>query len=70
MRLLRFVASTLSVRELLWFPLKSAIFLEIYNTYYWKGKYFKFFLWIRNSAVINNVIVNGGIAIGKDYRFV
>ena len=61
---------TLSVRELLWFPFKSAIFLKIYNTHYRKGKYSKSFPWTRNSAVINNITVNKGITTGKDYRLV
>ena len=58
------------VRELLYFLLKSANFSKIYDTHYWGGKYFKSFLWIYNSAVVNNVMVNGGIITGKDYRFI
>ena len=61
------MALILGIQELLWFPLKSAIFPEIYKIYDRKGKYFKSFLWIHNLAVINNVTVDGGIVIGKDY---
>ena len=60
----------LGVRELLWFPPKSANFSKIYDIYYLKGKYSKFFPWICNLVAVDNVTVNGGIVIGKNYRFI
>ena len=65
----RFVVLTLGIRELLWFPPKSANFLKIYDTCYWKGKYSKSFLWIRDSTAVDNVTVDGGIMTGRNYRF-
>ena len=66
----RFVVPTLDIRELLRFPPKSANFPKIYNTHYRIGKHSKSFPWICDSAAVNNVTVNGGIAMGKNYRFV
>ena len=60
----------LSVRELVWFPPKSANFPKIYDIHYWKGKYSKSFPWIYNSAAVDNVTVNGGIVTGRNYRLV
>ena len=64
------MVSILDIRELLWFPLKSANFSKIFDIYYWTGKHFKSFPWIYNSAAVNDVTVDGGIATGKNYRFV
>ena len=66
-RLLRFVAAIYGVRELLWFPLKSANFPKFCNTYYQKSKHSKSFLWTCDSAVINNVTVDRCIIMGKNY---
>ena len=68
MWLLRFVAPTLGIRELLWFPPKLANFPKICDTRYRKGKHSKSFPWICNLAAINNVIVNGGILTGRNCR--
>ena len=38
-----FIIPIYSVRELLWFLLKSANFLEIWDTDYWRDKRFRFF---------------------------
>ena len=65
-----FVAPTCGVRELLWFPPKLANFLKICDTRYWKGKHFKSFPWIRNLAAVDDITVDRGITMGKDYRFV
>ena len=48
------------IRELLWFLPKSANFSKICDTYYWKGKYFKSFPWICDSAAVDNITVDGG----------
>ena len=64
------MAPILDIRELLWFPLKSANFLKIYDIYYQIGKHSKSFPWICDSAAVNNIMVNGGIIIGRNYRFV
>ena len=64
------MAPILGIRELLWFPLKLANFLKICDLYYRISKYSKSFPWICNSAVVNNITVNGGIIMGKNYRFV
>ena len=64
------MAPILGVRELLWFPLKLTNFPKIYDTYCRIGKHFKFFPWICDSAAVNNVMVNGGIITGRNYRFV
>ena len=61
------MAPTLGVRELLWFPLKSANFPKICDTYCQISKHFKSFPWIYNSAAVDNVTVNGGIITGKNY---
>ena len=61
---------TLGIRELLWFPPKSANFPKIYDIHYWKGKYFKSFPWIRNLMAVDDVTVDGGIVTGRNYRFV
>ena len=63
------MALILNIRELLWFLFKSANFPKICDIYYWIGKYSKSFLWIYNSAAIDNVIVNGGITTGKNCQF-
>ena len=55
------------VRELLYFSPKSANFLKICNTHYQGGKYFKFFPWICNLAAVDNITVDGGIMMGRDY---
>ena len=64
------MALILGVRELLWFPFKSANFPKICDTRYRTGKYFKSFPWICNSAAINDVMVNKGIIMGRNYRFI
>ena len=64
------MAPTLGVRELLWFLLKSANFPKICKIHYRKGKHFKSFLWICDSAVVNNITANGGIVTGRNYQFV
>ena len=69
-RFFKFVVLIYSIRELPWFLFKSANFSKICDTRYWRGKYFKFFLWICNLVAINNITVDGGIVMGKDYRFV
>ena len=61
------MAPILGVRELSWFPPKSANFPKICNTHYRKGKYFKSFPWICNLTAVDNVTVNGGIIIGRNY---
>ena len=63
------MVSILGVRELLWFPFKLANFPKIYNIYCRIGKYSKFFLWIYDSAVVDNVTVNRGIIMGRNCRF-
>ena len=63
------MVSILGVRELLWFPFKSANFPKICDIRYWKGKHFKSFLWICDLAAVDNVTVDGGILIGRNYRF-
>ena len=68
--LLRFVAPTLNIRELLWFPPKSANFLKICDTRCRTGKHSKSFPWICDSAAVDNVTVNGGIVTGRNCRFV
>ena len=60
---------TLSVRELLWFSLKSANFSKICDTRYRKGKHSKSFPWIYDLAAVDNITVNGGIVTGRNYRF-
>ena len=67
---LRFIIPILDIRELLWFPLKSADFPKIYDTRYWTGKHSKSFPWICNSAAVNNITVSGGIITGRNYWFV
>ena len=64
------MASIYSVRELLCFSPKLANFSKICDIYYRRGKYFKSFPWSYDSAAVNNIAVNGGIIMGKDYRFV
>ena len=64
------MVSILGVRELLWFPLKSANFLKICDTHYWKGKYFKSSPWTHDSTAVDDVTVDGGIVTGRNYRFV
>ena len=59
--------ATLGIRELLWFPPKSANFPKICDIHYRKGKYSKSFPRIYNSAAIDNVIVDRGIIMGKNY---
>ena len=66
-RFFRFVILIYSVRELLWFLLKSANFLKICNIYYRRGKYFKSFPWICDLAAVDNVTVDGCIVIGRNY---
>ena len=61
------MALILGVRELLWFPFKSVNFPKIYDIYYWKSKHFKSFPWIYNSAAVNNITVNRGIVMGRNY---
>ena len=61
------MALILSVRELLWFPLKLANFLKICDICYWIGKYFKSFLWICDLVAVDDVMVNGGIVMGRNY---
>ena len=63
------MAPILSVRELLWFPLKLANFLKICDTGDRKVKHFKSFPWIYDLVVINNVMADGGIMVCKNYRF-
>ena len=67
MRFSRFVAAIYGVRELLWFLLKSANFPKICDTRCRKGKYFKSFPWICNLAAVDDITVNGGIVVGKNY---
>ena len=62
------MAPKCGIRELLWFPPKSANFPKIYDTHYQKGKHSKSFPWTRNSAAVNDITADGGIAMGKDYR--
>ena len=64
------MAPILGIRELLWFPPKSANFLKIYDTRYWKGKYSKSFLWICDLAAVNDITVDGGIVTGRNCQFV
>ena len=64
------MALTYDVRELLWFPPKLVSFPKIYDTYYRKGKYFKSFPWICDLAAVDNITVDGGIVMGRNYRFV
>ena len=61
------MALILGVRELLWFPLKSANFPKICDTCYRISKHFKSFPWICDLAAIDNIMVNGGIATGRNY---
>ena len=68
--LLKFVAPTRGIRELLWFPPKSANFPKICDTRCWKGKHCKSFSWTCDSAAVDNVTVDGGIVTGRNYRFV
>ena len=70
MWLSRFVAPILDIRELLWFPPKSANFPKIYNTRCRIGKHSKSFPWIYNSAAVDDITVNRGITTGRNYRFV
>ena len=67
MRLSKFIVLIYGIRELLWFPFKSANFPKIYNTRYGKGKYSKSFLWIYNLATVNNITADKGIITGKNY---
>ena len=67
-RFSRFMVLICSVRELPRFLFKSANFSKIYDICYWRGKHFKFFPWICDLAAVDNVTVNGGIVMGKDYR--
>ena len=60
----------LDIRELLWFLPKSINFLKIYDTRCLISKYFKSFLWICDLAAVDNVMVDKGIAAGRNYRFV
>ena len=64
------MAPILGVRELLWFPPKSANFSKICDTRCWKGKHSKSFLWIYNLAAVDDIMVNRGIVTGRNYRFV
>ena len=64
------MALILGVRELLWFPPKSANFPKICDTRCRIGKHFKSFLWICDLAAVDDVTVNGGIVMGRNYRFV
>ena len=64
------MVAILGVRELLWFPFKSAYFPKICDTRCRKGKYFKSSLCICNLAAIDNITVDGGIVTGRNYRFV
>ena len=66
MWLSRFVVLILGVRELLWFPPKLVNFPKICNICCRIGKYFKSFLWICDSAAVDNVMVNGGIIMGRN----
>ena len=61
------MAPILDVRELLWFPPKSANFPKIYDTHCRTGKHSKSFLWTCDSAAVNNIMVNGDIAAGRNY---
>ena len=61
---------TLGVQELLWFQPKSANSPKICDARCRKGKYFKFFLWICDSAAVDNVMVDGGIVMGGNYQFI
>ena len=65
----RFVTLICGVRELLYFSPKLANFSKICDTYCRGGKYSKSFLWICDSAAVDNITVNRGIVTGKDYRF-
>ena len=67
MRLSRFVAPTLSIRELPWPSPKSTNFPKICDTRYREGKHSKSFPWTRNLTAVDNVTANGGIATGKGY---
>ena len=64
------MAPILDIRELSWFPPKSANFPKICDTRCRIGKYSKSFLWTYDLAAVNNVMVNGGIITGRNYRFV
>ena len=66
----RFMASILSVRELLWFPFKLTNFLKIYDTHCRINKYFKSFPWIFDLAAVDDITVNRCITMGRNYRFV
>ena len=61
------MVSTYRVQELPRFSPKSANFLKIYDTHYWRDKYSKSFPWICDSAAVDNITVNRGIMTGKDY---
>ena len=67
MRFSKFIVLIYSVRELPWFLPKLANFSKICNTLYRRGKYFKFFLWVCDSAAVDNITVIGGIITGKNY---
>ena len=64
------MVSICSVRELPWFLFKSANFSKICDIHYRRGKHFKSFPWIYDSAAVDNVMADGGIVMGRDYRFV
>ena len=64
------MAPILDVWELLWFPFKLANFPKICDIRCRIGKYFKSFLWIYDLAAVDGVMVDGGIAMGRNCRFV
>ena len=67
-RFFKFMISIYSVRELPWFLPKLANFSKICNTHYRRGKYSKSFPWICDLAAVDDVIADGGIMTGRDYR--